>query len=66
MGFWYMLLFLIGIVLFMFGITQKSVSNEVKIVILSIVLGILFVFSAFFLLLPGSSELLSTLLGSQN
>ncbi len=66
MGFWYILLFLIGVALFVFGITRKSVCNEVKIVILSLILGILFVFGALFLLLPGSSELLSTLLGSQN
>ena len=66
MGFWYMLLFLIGIALFVFGITRKSISNEVKIVVLSIILGIFFIFGALFLLLPGSSELLSTLLGLQN
>lgn len=66
MGFGYMLLFLIGTALFVFGITRKSVSKDIKIAILSLTFAILFVFGALFLALPGSSELLSTLLGSQN
>ncbi len=63
MGFWYILLFLIGIVLCVFGITRKSVSKDVKIVILLLVFGVFFVLGALILLLPGSSEILSTLLG---
>lgn len=62
-GFWYILLFLIGIVLFVFGITRKSVSKDVRIVILLLIFGVLFVLGALILLLPGSSDILSTLFG---
>ncbi len=62
-GFWYILLLLIGLMLFITGITRNSVSKEIKMVILLIAFGILFIFAALILLLPGSSEILTTLLG---
>ncbi|GIN97859.1 hypothetical protein J6TS1_37290 [Siminovitchia terrae] len=62
MGFWYLLLLLIGIVLLIVGATTKGVSRSVKIVILLFVFGILFIFISLILMLPGSSYVLDELL----
>ncbi|GIN89848.1 hypothetical protein J22TS1_08990 [Siminovitchia terrae] len=62
MGFWYLLLLLIGIVLLIVGAMTKGVSRSVKIVILLFVFGILFIFISLILMLPGSSYVLDELL----
>ena len=66
LGFWYILLLLIGVMLVLFGLTRKSVSKDVKFAIISITFGIILVICALLLLLPGSSDLISTLLGINN
>jgi Na+-transporting NADH:ubiquinone oxidoreductase subunit NqrD len=65
MGFWYMLLFVIGIVLIVIGSIRKDVPRSVKIVILLFIIGILFVVVSLILLLPGSSYILDELLRIQ-
>ena len=62
MGFWYLLLLLIGIILFFIGIMKKGVSAAVKAVILLFVIGILFIVGAIVLLMPGSSDIIAELL----
>ncbi|WP_445506195.1 hypothetical protein [Niallia sp. 03190] len=62
MGFWYILMFIIGIVLIITGALKKDVSFSVKIVILLFFLGILIIISSLILLLPGSSDIISELL----
>ena len=62
MGFYYLLLLGIGIVLLMVGATNKDVSRSAKIVMLLFVLGVLFIVVSIILLLPGSSDIISELL----
>lgn len=62
MGFWYMLMFVTGILLIVIGLTRKDVSRSVKIVILLFIIGIVFVIFSLILFLPGSSYLLDELL----
>ena len=62
MGFWYLLLLLIGVILIIIGIMKKGVSSAVKVVILLFVIGILFVVVSIVLLMPGSSDLIAELL----
>ena len=62
MGLYYLLLLLIGIVFLILGALKKDVSRSVKIVIFLFVLGILFIFSSFILLMPGSSDIIADLL----
>ncbi|AIF65581.1 hypothetical protein GZ22_02235 [Terribacillus saccharophilus] len=62
MGFWYLLLLLIGIILFVIGIMKKGVSAAVKAVILLFVIGILFIVVSIVLLMPGSSDIIAELL----
>ncbi|RLL47835.1 hypothetical protein D8M04_00715 [Oceanobacillus piezotolerans] len=62
MGFWYLLLLLIGIVLIIVGAMKKGVSAEVKAVILLFVIGILFIVVSIVLLMPGSSDVIAELL----
>lgn len=62
MGFWYLLLLLIGIILFIIGIMKKGVSVAVKTVILLFVIGILFIVVSIVLLMPGSSDIIAQLL----
>ncbi|EST13482.1 hypothetical protein P343_01580 [Sporolactobacillus laevolacticus DSM 442] len=62
MGFWYMLMFVTGILLIVIGLTRKDVSRFVKIVILLFIIGIVFVIFSLILFLPGSSYLLDELL----
>lgn len=62
MGFWYMLMFVTGILLIIIGLTRKDVSRSVKIVILLFIIGIVFMIFSLILFLPGSSYLLDELL----
>lgn len=62
MGFWYLLLLLIGIVLIIVGAMKKGVSVAVKAVILLFVIGILFIVVSVVLLMPGSSDVIAELL----
>ncbi|MFE4133880.1 MULTISPECIES: hypothetical protein [Peribacillus] len=62
MGFYYLLLLLIGVVLLIVGALWKDVSWSVKIVIFLFVVGILFIVLAIILLMPGSSDIISELL----
>lgn len=63
MGFWYLLLLIIGIGLLIVGVLKKDVSSSVKMVIMLFILGILLIIGSIFLLLPGSDEIISELLG---
>lgn len=62
MGFWYLLLLLIGIVFIIVGLTKKGVSVSVKLTILLFVIGILIIVGSVILLMPGSSDIISQLL----
>lgn len=62
MGFWYLLLLIIGVGLFIAGALKKDVSYSVKMVVLLFVFGILFIIVSIFLLMPGSDEIISQLL----
>ncbi|MGW6436831.1 hypothetical protein ACWFPQ_26820 [Peribacillus butanolivorans] len=62
MGFYYLLLLLIGVVLLFAGALWKDVSWSVKIVICLFVVGILFIVLAIILLMPGSSDIIAELL----
>ncbi|MGW6302479.1 hypothetical protein [Peribacillus butanolivorans] len=62
MGFYYLLLLLIGVVLLFAGALWKDVSWSVKIVIFLFVVGILFIILAIILLMPGSSDIIAELL----
>lgn len=62
MGFWYFLLLFIGIVFLIAGTLKKGVSSAVKIVVMLFVLGALFIVVSFFMLMPGSDEIISQLL----
>ena len=62
MGFYYLLLLLIGVVLLFAGALWKDVSWSVKIVIFLFVVGILFIVLAIILLMPGSSDIIAELL----
>jgi len=61
-GFWYLLLLLIGIVFIIVGVTKKGVSGEVKAVIMLFVIGTLFIVGSVILLMPGSSDVIAELL----
>ncbi|MGM0890069.1 MAG: hypothetical protein ACQEW5_24725 [Bacillota bacterium] len=62
MGFYYLLVLLIGVVLLIAGALWKDVSWSVKIVIFLFVVGILFIVLAIILLMPGSSDIITELL----
>ncbi|PEQ91119.1 hypothetical protein CN481_16110 [Bacillus sp. AFS006103] len=62
MGFYYFLLLFIGVVLLIIGTLKKDVSRLVKIVIFLFVIGILFIVTSLFLLMPGSSDIISELI----
>ena len=63
MGFYYLFLLVIGIVLTVIGALKKDVPRSVKIVIFLFVIGIgLIVLSLSLLLLPGSSDVIAELL----
>jgi uncharacterized protein (DUF983 family) len=62
MGFYYLLLLLIGVVLLIAGALWKDVSWSIKIVTFLFVVGILFIVLAIILLMPGSSDIIAELL----
>jgi len=62
MGFWYFLMLFIGIALLVVGLRNKDVSRSVKIVIMSLVIGVLFIVVSLIMLMPGSSEVVGQLL----
>lgn len=64
MGFYYILLLLIGVVFLIVGALNKNVSRSIKIVIFFVVFGILFIVTSLILLMPGSSEIISDLIKS--
>ncbi|PTQ85433.1 hypothetical protein C8U37_10470 [Trichococcus patagoniensis] len=62
MGFWYFLMLFIGIALLVVGLRNKDVSRSVKIVSMSLVIGVLFIVVSLIMLMPGSSEVVGQLL----
>ncbi|SFF58157.1 hypothetical protein SAMN05216353_102157 [Halobacillus alkaliphilus] len=63
MGFYYLFLLVIGIVLIVIGALKKDVPRSVKIVIFLFVIGIGFIVTSLaLLLLPGSSDVIAELL----
>ncbi|OJH16245.1 hypothetical protein BLX88_25090 [Bacillus obstructivus] len=64
MGFYYILLLLIGVVFLIVGALNKKVSRPIKIVIFFVVFGTLFIVTSLILLMPGSSEIISDLIKS--
>ncbi|WP_416143747.1 hypothetical protein [Planococcus koreensis] len=62
MGFWYILLLLIGISFLVIGALKKEVSLATKMVIILFVLGVFFIVGSLFMLMPGSDEIISELL----
>lgn len=65
MGFWYLLLLLIGVVLIIIGLTKIRVAGAVKAVVTLFTLGGLFIVVSVLLLMPGSSEVIADLLNLQ-
>lgn len=63
MGFYYLVLLFIGIIFLILGAINKNVTHSVKIVILLFVIGLLFIVTSLILLMPGSSEIISELIG---
>ena len=62
MGFWYFLILFVGITLIIVGILNKDVSRSVKIVSMSLIIGVLFIVVSLIMLLPGSSEIVGQLI----
>lgn len=62
MGFWYILILLIGISFLAIGAFKKDVPVAVKRVMMLFILGTFLVVSSLFMLMPGSDELISILL----
>jgi hypothetical protein len=62
MGFYYLLLLFIGLVLLIVGALNKDVSRSVKIVIFLFGIGILFIVTSLLLLMPGSSDIIYELM----
>lgn len=62
MGFYYMLLILIGIIFLIVGETREGVPRSVKVIVLLFVLGIHFIVLGTILLMPGSDEIIANLL----
>ncbi|CAH2716574.1 hypothetical protein BACCIP111895_03761 [Neobacillus rhizosphaerae] len=62
MGFYYLLLLFIGVVLLIVGTLKKDVSRSVKIVIFLFVIGILCIVTSLLLLMPGSSDIIAELM----
>lgn len=62
MGFWYFLILFIGIALLGVGLLNKNVARSVKIVSMSLIIGVLFVVVSLIMLMPGSSEVVGQLL----
>ena len=62
MGFCYFFILFIGIALLVVGLLNKDVSRSVKIVSMSLIIGVLFVVVSLIMLMPGSSEVVGQLL----
>lgn len=62
MGFYYLLLLFIGVIILIVGALKKDVSRSVKIVIFLFVVGILFIATSLLLMMPGSSDIISELI----
>lgn len=62
MGFWYLFILLLGILLLVGGATKKDVSRATKIVTFSFIMGTFLIMIALFMFLPGSAEMLAQLL----
>lgn len=62
MGFWYFLMLFVGIALLVVGLLNKDVSRSVKIVSMSLIIGVLFIVVSLIMLLPGSSEIVGQLI----
>lgn len=62
MGFYYLLLLFIGVILLIVGALKKDVSRSVKIVVFLFVIGVLFIATSLLLLMPGSSDIISELI----
>lgn len=65
MGFWYLLLLLIGVVLIIIGLTKIKVAGTIKAVVMLFTFGVLFIAVSVLLLMPGSSEVIADLLNLQ-
>jgi hypothetical protein len=62
MGFWYFLILFVGIALLVVGLRNKDVPRSVKIVSISLIIGVLFIVVSLIMLMPGSSEVVGQLL----
>lgn len=62
MGFWYLLLLLIGVVFIIIGLTKIRVAGAVKSVVSLLIFGVLFIVVSVRLLMPGSSEVIAKFL----
>lgn len=62
MGFYYLLLLFMGVILLVVGALKRNVSLSVKIVIFLFVIGILLIVTSLLLLMPGSSDIISELM----
>ena len=62
MGFWYFLMLFVGIALLVVGLLNKDVSRSVKIVSMSLIIGVLFVVVSLIMRMPGSYEVVGQLL----
>lgn len=65
MGFWYLPLLLIGVVLIIIGLTKIKVAGTIKAVVMLFTFGVLFIAVSVLLLMPGSSEVIADLLNLQ-
>ncbi|MBV7392539.1 hypothetical protein KUA55_17980 [Enterococcus sp. ALS3] len=63
MGLWYFLILILGVSMVVIGAKAKSVPKSTKLVIISLVFGILLIMMSLFLFLPGSSTILDKLFG---
>ncbi|MCO7124737.1 hypothetical protein NIE88_02970 [Sporolactobacillus shoreicorticis] len=62
MGFWYLLMFFVGVLLLVLGALRHDVPKSIKIVILLFSFGLIFVIGSLVLLLSGSDTILFELL----
>ena len=65
MGFWYLLLLTIGIVLIIIGLTKIRNTGAIKTVVTLFIFGVLVSVVSVLLLMPGSSEVIADFLNLQ-
>lgn len=65
MGFWYLLLLLIGIILIIIGLNKIRVAKAMKDAVILFIFGGLIIIGSILLLMPGSSEVIAELLKLQ-